>query len=294
MNVPPFLSASAERVERALEKHFSQLSFTTHKQILVDAIRYSTLGGGKRIRAALVYAAAESTATTLPVQALDDIACAVEMIHAYSLIHDDLPAMDNDQYRRGNPACHIKYGEAVAILAGNTLQVYAFEMLSNSETIPAQDRLSMINAVAKAIGVDGMAGGQAMDMLAVEQDTISPHYVKETHRAKTAQLIKACILMGACGSANSQQLVALKTFSEDIGLGFQIQDDLLDSEVECTQAQDKKTIAPEKASYPHVFGIASSQKQLKSLHQSALRALEPYPDAQPLRVLANYMVGRDQ
>lgn len=285
MNVPSLLGRAKSRVENALKSRLGRLDSDSPRQVLVDAMCYGTLGGGKRIRAALVYAAAESAPNKLPASAWDDVACAIEMIHAYSLIHDDLPAMDNDQYRRGQPSCHAKYGEALAILAGDALQAYAFEILSQSESIPAHVRTTVMHTIAKAVGAGGMVGGQVMDILAAERYPVSAQYIRETHRAKTAQLIKASIMSGACEQTDATQVDALEEFSECIGLGFQIKDDLLDA---------KSAGQKMEPCYPGVVGIDNARRELAQLHRDALLALEPYPQTKSLRVLADYMVERQQ
>lgn len=288
MNASPFLSTSSKRVESALEERFAKIDCGAYKQCLLDAMRYSTLNGGKRIRAALVYATAESVVTTMTPSAIDDMACAIEMIHAYSLIHDDLPAMDNDQYRRGMLACHVKYGESIAILAGDTLQVHAFELLNSSHTIPPKQRLTIIGIVAKAIGITGMAGGQAMDMLARQENKpLSIAYLEETHRAKTGRLIQASVMIGASGSSDETYLEALENFSEQIGLGFQIKDDLLDWLAHTNgQSNDEQ----QKTSYPAVAGLAHANKRLRALHNTALHNLQSHPRTKYLQELANYMM----
>ena len=292
MKLPTVLTKSAERVENALKERLAQLQHVGHKQPLLNAMHYSTLNGGKRFRAALVYATAESTFNNLPDHAIDDMACAVEMIHAYSLIHDDLPAMDDDHYRRGKPSCHIKYGEDIAILAGDTLQVHAFELLSNSDTIPHAWRLTIISTLAKAIGLEGMAGGQAMDVLARRAKTsMSVDYIEETHRSKTARLIQASVMIGAEQSISNNLRLALEKFSGLLGVGFQIKDDLLDWQEEGKQGNDT---SQQKISYPTVAGLSAARARLESLWQESLKALTALPKSDAMKDLANYMIERGQ
>jgi geranylgeranyl diphosphate synthase type II len=292
MKPPAVLTESASRVEIALRKRLAGFECGSAKQRLLDAMRYSTLNGGKRIRAALVYAAAHSTANTLPAHAIDDLACAVEMIHAYSLIHDDLPAMDNDDYRRGQPTCHVKSGESVAILAGDTLQIYAFELLSNSNDIPDKRRLAIINILAKSIGVEGMAGGQAMDMLARESEMdVSIPYVEETHLSKTGALFRASVMIGVNELTSTHCLAALEKFALLIGLGFQIQDDLLDW---CDPTKENALHSEQKASYPAVVGLQGARKHLQAIQKQAPKILESFPEMRMLKEIGRYMVEREQ
>lgn len=289
---PLYLQQCAQRVEKALTTHFNLLDKIQKKKsaaspALIQAMRYGTLGGGKRIRAALVYAAAESCEQPLAASAIDDLACSIELIHAYSLIHDDLPAMDNDSYRRGNPSCHIRFGEGIAILAGDTLQVYAFELLANNKQIPPQLRLDIIDIIAKAIGISGMAGGQSMDIITDGQN-INEDYVRRTHLAKTAQLIKASVLIGAIGESNASNWQSLVSFAEHIGLCFQIKDDLLDH----SPTAAKKQANDQGVNYVTAVGLKETNKIMQALYKQAIMDLNQWQNTQSLMPLAEYTVNR--
>lgn len=289
---PLYLQQCAQRVEKALTTHFNLLDKIQQKKsaaspALIQAMRYGTLGGGKRIRAALVYAAAESCEQPLAASAIDDLACSIELIHAYSLIHDDLPAMDNDSYRRGNPSCHIRFGEGIAILAGDTLQVYAFELLANNKQIPPQLRLDIIDIIAKAIGISGMAGGQSMDIITDGQN-IDEDYVRRTHLAKTAQLIKASVLIGAIVESNASNWQSLVSFAEHIGLCFQIKDDLLDH----SPTAAKKQANDQGVNYVTAVGLKKTNKIMQALYKQAIMDLNQWQNTQSLMPLAEYTVNR--
>jgi farnesyl diphosphate synthase len=261
------------------------------------AMRYATLGAGKRVRPMLVYLTGE--AVGVPVERLDGPACAVELIHAYSLVHDDLPAMDDDDLRRGQPTCHRRFDEATAILAGDALQVMAFRILSEDPTMvpDAARRLRIIHLLAVASGTGGMAGGQAID-LAVEGRALDVGTLERMHRLKTGALIRASVMMAAW-SADEQPptlLSALETFGENIGLAFQIRDDVLDVEGDTgtlgkTAGAD---VARDKPTYPSVAGIDAAKQRAGELCRSALAALDPLgAQADPLRELARYIVLRE-
>lgn len=283
MSTSALLSAAQSRVEEALHGHLNRLESNNIAPLLIEAMRYSVLNGGKRIRAALVYAAADSVPSKLPADAWDDIACAIEMIHAYSLVHDDLPAMDDDNYRRNLPSCHVKYGEAVAILTGDALQAHAFEILAHCQTLPVQLRTEVMCIITKAIGSDGMAGGQTMDILATERDSITPEHLRTIYQAKTGQLIRASILSGACEQKDTEQCRALDKFSDYIGLGFQIKDDLIDIHTDMHKPN---------LSYPKIIGEDATKAELEQLHLDALNAIKPYPNTKALRILADYIIKR--
>jgi geranylgeranyl pyrophosphate synthase len=235
---------------------------------LGEAMRYSTLGGGKRLRPVLVYATGEALGAAT--ELLDDAAVAVELIHAYSLVHDDLPAMDDDDLRRGRPTCHKAYDEGTAVLAGDALQALAFEIIADSNSLlPAAARLQQIQALAQGIGTAGMAGGQAIDLAAVGR-SLSADALEGMHRRKTGALIRTSVLLGAiaAGTVSGRQYEALGVYGAELGLAFQIQDDVLD--VAGDTAELGKTAGADavrgKPTYPSVHGLAGAA-QLARLHR---------------------------
>ena len=263
----------------------------------IKAMRYSLFAGGKRIRPILALAAAEALhARTEP---LLPVACALECIHTYSLIHDDLPAMDNDDLRRGKPTCHVVFGEAAAILAGDGLLSFAFELLTHpdaQQSIPPADQLRMINLIAHAIGPMGMVGGQSLD-LAAEGQAIPFDQLRLIHGYKTGALITASVQAGAIfGKGDEKQFAALSRYGVQIGLAFQIVDDLLD--VEGTTEDLGKTAGADaqrnKATYPAFFGVAKTKVMAKEAVDEAVAALEIFDaQAEPLRALARYIYQRN-
>ena len=284
-----------QRVDNALDSCLPDTH--TRKHQLVEAMRYSVIGGGgKRIRPAMVYAAGEAMGVDSDI--LDVPACAVEMMHTYSLIHDDLPAMDDDDLRRGQPTCHKAFDEATAILAGDALQAHAFEILAaDSLQINDKRRLSMINLLASASGSDGMAGGQAIDLAAVGCK-LSREELEAMHRLKTGALIRASILLGAmCSTEISEsELDMFGHYADCIGLSFQIQDDILDV-VGDTEILGKPRGSDEKMqkpTYPSLLGLDASRKLALEQHELALAAIEGLDArADTLRQLSAYIVERE-
>ncbi|HEX7129396.1 MAG TPA: farnesyl diphosphate synthase [Rhodanobacteraceae bacterium] len=265
---------------------------------LVRAMRYAVLGGGKRLRPLLVYAAGGALGASPDM--LDVPACAVELIHAYSLVHDDLPSMDDDDLRRGRPTCHIAFGEATAILAGDALQALAFEILASQtpRTIGAETRLEMLRILGAACGAQGMAGGQAIDLGAVGKNLDLPT-LESMHAHKTGALIRASVRLGAlsAGCADPEMLDALERYGHAVGLAFQVRDDILDVEGE-TQALGKtagKDAASAKPTFPSVIGMEASREHLRELVDEALTALQPLgARAAPLAELARYVAERNR
>jgi farnesyl diphosphate synthase len=264
---------------------------------LHDAMRYSTLNGGKRVRAMLVFAAGEVSAA--PEDRLKVAAAAVEMVHAYSLIHDDLPCMDDDVLRRGKPTCHVEFDEATALLAGDALQSLAFQVLS--ETRLADDplaQLEMIRLFAVASGSRGMAGGQAIDLESVGRALTLPE-LEYMHILKTGALIRASVHFGAhCGQGlDKEALERLDRYGKCVGLAFQVVDDILDEEGDATTlgktaGKDREAAKP---TYTSLMGIAEARKFAAELHADALEALAPFGDkAERLRQLAEFIVHRDK
>jgi geranylgeranyl pyrophosphate synthase len=267
-------------------------------QRLHEAMRYSVLGGGKRVRPVLVYAS--GAALGLPLTQLDAAASAIEFIHAYSLIHDDLPAMDDDDLRRGRPTCHKAFDEATAILAGDALQVLAFQLLASDPSLPADPaiRLRLVELLAIASGTDGMAGGQALD-LAAEGQTLDLPAVELIHARKTGALIRVAVLMAAACKRPLDAPVAagLDRYATAIGLAFQIQDDLLDIEGD-PALLGKATGADQvhhKPTYPAVAGLAAAKQRVQVLHTEALHALAPLgAAAEPLKQVSDWLLLRQQ
>jgi len=288
------IKAYCTRVESALDHWLPPASQAP--QQLHQAMRYSVLGGGKRIRPILAYATGEALGVA-PAQ-LDGPACAVEFIHAYSLIHDDLPAMDNDDLRRGQPTCHRKFDEATAILAGDALQTLAFTVLADDPAItaPSATRLRMISLLAQASGAKGMCGGQAIDLAAVGQQ-LTQDELENMHAHKTGALIRCAVLLGAYSAENldAQTLANLERYAQCLGLAFQVRDDILDIEGETavigkTRGAD---IARNKPTYPALLGMDGAKRVAQELHQQALAALSRLDArADTLRELSAYVVQR--
>jgi farnesyl diphosphate synthase len=266
--------------------------------MLHEAMRYAVLGPGKRIRPVLVYATGEIFATAM--NQLDSSAVAVELIHAYSLVHDDLPAMDNDDLRRGRPTCHRAYDEATAILAGDALQALAFDVLAADERLicSAQCRLAMIKELAVASGSRGMAGGQAIDLAAVGT-RLSLAELETMHLYKTGALIRASVRLGfLAGAQDSPEYgTRLDHYARCIGLAFQVQDDILDVEgttetIGKPQGSDQNR---DKPTYPNILGMEGAKATASRLCGEAIAALECFgPGADTLRLLAEYIVKRDR
>jgi geranylgeranyl diphosphate synthase, type II len=259
-----------------------------------QAMRHSVFAGGKRIRPILCMEAGRAVAGTLPA-GIEELGAALEMLHTYSLIHDDLPALDNDDLRRGRPTCHKVFGEAVAILAGDALQTQAYEVLSKLQC-PAKARVRIIEEITRGTGtVNGMIGGQVVDLEA-EHSKPDAETLEYIHLSKTAALITASVVTGGIyGNATAEQVEDLRRFGRAIGLAFQIVDDVLD--VTQTSEQLGKTagkdVASEKATYPALFGIEESRKRAQALLQEANRAIESLgPNAETLRGLAHFLVER--
>jgi geranylgeranyl diphosphate synthase type II len=263
-----------------------------------EAMRYSIMSGGKRVRPILLLAGAQAVDTDQ--KALLPAACALECIHTYSLIHDDLPAMDDDDLRRGRPTCHKVYGEAVAILAGDGLLTYAFELFCKPELTQNLSPHLLGKAVfllAKAAGVFGMVGGQTADIL-MEGRPVDAKALSFIHSHKTGALIGASVKIGALlGEGNDEELNHLKRYGESLGLAFQIKDDLLD--VEGDQDLLGKPVGSDdrnqKATYPVLFGLKETKRRAQELLNQALSELELFEDsAEPLRAIARYVVERDR
>ena len=265
-------------------------------EALFAAMRYSVFNGGKRLRPALCFAAANAIGGGNTTDNTAKVAAAVEAIHAYSLIHDDLPAMDDDDLRRGKPTCHIQFGEATAILAGDALQSLAFQQLTELSDLPAETRLELVSMLSRYAGCAGMVTGQAIDLAATGQ-ALQLEQLKTMHGYKTGALIEASVLMGAIatGAAKQQQLDALKQFASAIGLAFQIQDDILDVESSTEQLgkQQGSDAANNKSTYTSILGLEQAREQAAELYQQSMASLELFAErAEPLRQLASFIVNR--
>jgi geranylgeranyl diphosphate synthase type II len=292
VDVKSLIQEGAEITDRALEALIP--SAETVPSSIHAAMRHSVFAGGKRLRPVLAMQAAVAIKGALP-KGIENLGAALEMLHTYSLIHDDLPALDNDDLRRGKPTCHKAFGEATAILAGDALQTRAFEVLAGLEA-PAAATVQIIGLVANAIGtVDGMIGGQVLD-LESEQKKPTPELVEAIHRAKTGALIRVSVVSGGVyAGATADDAARLDRFGRKAGLAFQIVDDVLD--VTADSAQLGKTAgkdqATEKATWPSVYGVEQSQRDAAQLIEEAFAALEPYGSrADGLKSVARYLVER--
>jgi geranylgeranyl diphosphate synthase type II len=289
-----YLALSQARVNAALEGLFAAPSPELTR--LYAAMRYSVMNGGKRVRPLLAYAACEALGGEA--ENANGAACALELIHAYSLVHDDLPAMDDDDLRRGQPTTHKAFDEACAILAGDGLQSLAFTALLAPQ-LSAQSadiRLQMVSVLAQAAGPAGMVGGQAIDLGSVGLKLDQPA-LELMHRHKTGALIEASVQLGALasGRADQQQLDALKVYARAIGLAFQVQDDILDVESDTATLGKRQgaDIARDKPTYPALLGLEPARSYALQLRDQAIEALRPFDaSADPLRELARYIVER--
>lgn len=290
-----YLSFCQNRVERALEERLPSENILPVK--LHQAMRYCVLDGGKRMRPMLTYCAGQSLG--LAPEVLDGPACAVEFIHVYSLIHDDLPAMDDDNLRRGKPTCHIAFDEATAILTGDALQALAFEILAHDPSIKAtsENRLKMISTLAKASGSQGMVGGQAIDLESVGTQLNLPE-LENMHIHKTGALIRASVNMAALAKPDIDPVIATKLdhYAKCIGLSFQVKDDILDIESDTatlgkTQGKDSDN---DKPTYPALLGMAGAKQKALELHEKAIESLAGFgKEAELLRDLSLYIIQRD-
>lgn len=289
-----FIPQCQEQIEAALDRWLpaeNRLPSRLHK-----AMRYSVLGGGKRMRPLLTYCTGKVLGIDL--KPLNGQACAVELIHAYSLVHDDLPAMDDDSLRRGRPTCHVQFDEATAILAGDALQALAFYVLAHDESmaVDARQRIEMIRVLAEASGSSGMAGGQAIDLDAVGQQLDLPG-LENMHIRKTGALIRASVRMATLAVPDLDPDLAnrLDHYAKCVGLSFQIQDDILDEESDTqtlgkTQGKDRDNNKP---NYLSLLGLAGAKEKAQELHQDALDALKPFGErGELLSELSRYIIER--
>jgi geranylgeranyl diphosphate synthase type II len=286
------LSDGQKLTDAALERLLP--AGTQHPASIHQAMRHSVFAGGKRLRPILCMEAARMISSSLP-SGVEDLGAALEMLHTYSLIHDDLPALDNDDLRRGRPTCHKAFGEAIAILAGDALQTQAYEVLARLRC-PAQARVRIIEEIARGTGtINGMIGGQVVDLEAEHHKPDLPT-LEYIHRAKTAALITASLVSGALyAGADDDAVGSIRSFGQNIGLAFQIVDDVLD--VTQTSEQLGKTAgkdtAAEKATYPALFGVEQSLKKADDLVNTACATLDRFGErAQTLKCLAQFLVER--
>jgi geranylgeranyl diphosphate synthase, type II len=296
IDVRDLLATGAREVDAALDRLLpsaEQPPVSIHK-----AMRHSVFAGGKRVRPILCMEAARMIAGQAAyVPGSEELGAALEMLHTYSLIHDDLPALDNDDLRRGNPTCHVVFGEAIAILAGDALQTQAYEALSSLNCTP-QAAIAIIRNIASATGtVEGMIGGQVMDIES-EAHTPTPELVHAIHRAKTGALIRVSVVAGGLfAGATEEDVIRLYAFGRDAGLAFQIVDDILDVTQESAHLGKTagKDVASVKATWPAVYGVEQSTEDARRLIISAFEQLEPYGRrADSLKSLAAFLVERTQ
>ena len=292
MDFPTWMSVIQQRTESALEAALPAIELAPAR--LHEAMRYAALGGGKRVRPLLCHAAGSIFGVEGAV--LDAPAIAVELIHAYSLVHDDLPCMDNDILRRGKPTCHVEFDEATALLVGDALQTQAFQALSKRlDGITADRQIEMLHLLAIASGSRGMAGGQAIDLAAVGQPlTVSE--LEYMHVHKTGALIRAAVLLGAhCGEASPEEMESLGRFANRIGLLFQVVDDILDAEASTATLGKTagKDAAQNKPTYVNILGAKEAKVMSNELRQDAHTALEPFGEsAARLHELTDFIVER--
>ncbi len=288
--LPIYQKRNIEQLNQWLDK------FDIQQQPLIDAMKYALLIGGKRVRPYLVYMTAKML--NVATKYADDAAAAVECIHSYSLIHDDLPAMDNDDLRRGHPTCHIKFDEATAILAGDALQTLAFEILVDGKLSAEAEpfRIEMIRVLAKASGAAGMCMGQSLDLQA-EGKQIELCSLEQIHAHKTGALIKSAIQLGAlcAGEKGKMILPQLEKYADAIGLAFQVQDDILDiiSDTETLGKPQGSDIELEKSTYPALLGLDGAQQKANQLYQVAIEALNDIPyNTDAMQAFAQYVIER--
>jgi farnesyl diphosphate synthase len=291
-NLAELLETGRAHIDRYLSAQIDALPDCAPK--LKAAMRHGLLLGGKRVRPLLVYLSGALNGATM--EQLDPVAASLEAIHAYSLIHDDLPAMDDDALRRGQPTCHIAFDEATAILAGDALQSFAFEQITQIKGLDGTAQIELVRQLSKAAGYQGMCGGQALDMAATNQ-AVTLNELEAVHRLKTGALIQASVMMGAiaAGINKSHELCALSDYAGAIGLAFQVQDDILDiiSDTYTLGKPQGSDLAANKSTYPALLGLEGAQKKASALFDEALSALTQLPyHTQPLADLAGYIVNR--
>ncbi|MBF0784540.1 (2E,6E)-farnesyl diphosphate synthase [Muribacter muris] len=288
------LQQSQERINTFLAQQLAD--YAACDTPLIEAMSYAVLLGGKRIRPFLIYTVGQMLG--VPLTKLDRSAAAMEAIHAYSLVHDDLPAMDNDMLRRGQPTCHIAFDEATAILAGDALQTFAFELVANDSQLTAEQKIAQIQWLAASAGAKGMCLGQSLDLQS-ENKAISLAALEQIHRHKTGALIEAAVMLGfnlSDYAQNSRIKQSLLHYAQSIGLAFQVQDDILDIVGESEKIG--KTVGADealnKSTYPKLLGLSGAKAKADGLYQSALAALNELPfDTSVLAALAHFIISRE-
>ena len=293
MNIKTYLVSRQKLVERALDRYLPKANMkpaTLHR-----AMRYSLFAGGKRLRPILCLAAAEACGGKIGNAV--PLACALECIHTYSLVHDDLPSMDNDDFRRGRPTCHKMFGDGIAILAGDALLTIAFEIVSNAKQTPRYDISHLLREIAVAAGSQKLIAGQVADLEA-EGKNVKRGQLQFIHENKTAALLKSSVRLGAMSAnADARKLSAVTRFGQRLGLAFQIIDDILDvtQTSEILGKSAGKDLAARKATYPAVIGLEKSRAEARRLTRQAHNALSVFSnrDAEPLHALANYLLERE-
>src|ERR1700757_729991 len=293
VNLKNYLVSRQKLIDRALDRYLPKAS--TKPATLHEAMRYRLFAGGKRLRPILCLAAAEACRGTV-----DDalpLACALECIHTYSLVHDDLPSMDNDDFRRGRPTCHKVFGEGIAVLAGDALLTIAFEMVSHAKPRRRYDMSTLLREVAVAAGSQKLIAGQVADLEAEGKD-VKRRELQFIHENKTAAILRSSVRLGAMSAnAEARKLAAITQFGQRLGLAFQVIDDILDvtQTSEILGKSAGKDVAAKKATYPAVIGLEKSRAEARRLTRQAHNALSIFSssDAEPLHVLANYLLERE-
>lgn len=288
MNLAELISLSQSRVTDFFSYYLqNQLTLYTELEI---AAKYSFLNGGKRIRPLIIYVVGDIF--KCPLEKLDPPACAIELIHTYSLIHDDLPSMDNADLRRGNPSCHKKFNEAIAILTGDALQTLAFEILAKSQTLSSTQQIEMIKTLAEASGMNGMAGGQALDL----RGCTNLEILLKMYEYKTGSLLRASMKLGLIAANMNEPfyIESLGNFIKNIGLAYQIQDDLLDlSDAKITGKSQHLDLKNKKETFATLYGVEKTLTKIQNLYSEAMECIKPLgPSANNLMDLANFLLQR--
>lgn len=293
MNFEDKLNEYVEYTEKELKKYNNYSNENRPQVSLIDAMNYSLKAGGKRIRPALVFAFCEALGAEKEIASAP--ACAIEMIHTFSLIHDDLPAMDNDDMRRGKPSCHKAFGEAMAILAGDALAVLPFEIIADAPALTAEQKVLIISVLANSVGRDGMVGGQVIDMENENRNDIDEENLKNMYRCKTGQLLAVSCVMGAiCADASTETIRAAAEYGLRLGLAFQIIDDILD--ITSTTEELGKPVNSDteknKTTFVSLYGIEKARQMADKATSEALEWLDAVEDNEFLKELTEHLLRR--